>query len=59
MSDKKRDKLDKAKDHKSRIHTTERPFTLHIDEDPDTLASILMTAPPKKADEWRYLKGRE
>ncbi len=59
MSKGKKPKPDNANDHKSRIHITERPFTLHIDEDPDTLARILMTAPPKKADEWRYLKGRE
>ena len=59
MSEDKKPKSGKAKDHKARIHTTERPFTLHIDENPDTLARILMTAPSKKADEWWYLKGQD
>ncbi len=56
MNEVKNPKSDRPKqdEHKSRIHITENPFTLHIDEEPDQLGRILMTAPPKQADEWRY-----
>lgn len=53
---KKDEPKQKNTDHKSRIHTTENPFTLYIDDTPENIARILMTAPPKKPDEWDYLK---
>lgn len=52
-------KRDKPPKHESRIHVTENPFTLHIDDTPENIARILMTAPPKKADEWDYLRKRK
>ncbi len=52
----KSDPKTKQDHHKSRIHTTENPFTLYIDDTPENIARVLMTAPPKKAGEWDYLK---
>lgn len=60
MTDKdKPGKPDKRKQSVGKVHTTDNPFTLHIDESPETLARILMTAPPKKAADWRYQQKRK
>ena len=48
-----------SKPAKQRGRPVEKPMPEPIPDTPENIARALLTTPPKKEDEWDYLKERE